>query len=235
MPTYLITGVNRGLGLEFVRQLAQDPSNTIIATTRRGADRSDLESVSSKTTHIFDLDTTSADSILSLASALTTKLDFIIANAGANTVPHQTVLDLDRDDLHREMDTNVLGPAMLTATLLERGLLADNVRIVNMTSGLASMTYSLTKTAPECATYSISKAGLNMVTVHQSSVLREKVGKGCVVVCMDPGWVRTRMGGDKAALDAVSLVVYWFGVRVRLGGRWLLTWYYCRKRVFAVC
>lgn len=218
MPTYLVTGANRGLGLEFIRHLAQNPANIIIATTRAGADTSDLKAVSSKATHVLECDISSPSSITALATELCKnlitgnddgqgKLDFVIANAGVNSVPHQTCLDIDRDDLHREIDINVLGPANLTSTLLSHNLLAPNVRIMNMTSGLGSMSRSLGINPRKCATYSISKAGLNMLTVHQSGVLREKMGDNVVVICMDPGWVKTRMGGEGAVLEPVSFII----------------------------
>ena len=70
-----------------------------------------------------------------------------------------------------------------------------------MTSGLGSMERSLGISPRKCATYSISKGALNMLTVHQSGDLRERLG-GAVVVCMDPGWVKTRMGGEGAVLEA---------------------------------
>ena len=68
-----------------------------------------------------------------------------------------------------------------------------------MTSGLASMSVSLGISPRRCATYSISKAALNALTVQQSGHVREKLSE-VVVVCMDPGWVKTRMGGDGAVL-----------------------------------
>lgn len=206
MPTYCITGANRGLGLEFVRQLAQSPDNTIIATTRSlSNDLSDLKSVASQTTHILECDTADQDSIQSFASSTKTALngaqiDVLLNNAGANSVPAQTSLSLGAADLHREIDVNVLGPAKTTEFLIAQGLLSQDARIVNMTSGLGSMSVGLSITPRKCATYSISKAGVNMLTVHQSGDLREKL-RGVVVICMDPGWVKTRMGGEGAMLE----------------------------------
>jgi len=51
---------------------------------------------------------------------------------------------------------------------------------------------------PKCTTYSISKAAVNMLTVHQSEQLKDR---GIKVICMDPGWVKTRMGGEGAILE----------------------------------
>jgi len=69
---------------------------------------------------------------------------------------------------------------------------------MNMTSGLGGLAYIRTRQTSDCTTYSISKAALNMLTVHQSIHLK---GKGVVVVCVDPGWVKTDMGGPGAVLE----------------------------------
>jgi NAD(P)-dependent dehydrogenase (short-subunit alcohol dehydrogenase family) len=209
MPVYCVTGANRGLGLEFIRQIAEDSSNTIVATTRAGADTSDLKKVASSNTHILECDVADKKSISSFTSEASkvlngSKIDILLANAGVNSVPDQSCLTINADDLHRELDINVMGPANLTTILLEQGLLASDARIMNMTSGLGSMTRSLGISPRKCMTYSISKAGVNMLTVHQSGVLREKLGEKCIVICMDPGWVKTRMGGDGAILEPVS-------------------------------
>ena len=99
------------------------------------------------------------------------------------------------------MRVNVIGPAKTTQFLLEAGLLSPSARIMNMTSGLGSMVVSLSIEPRKCATYSISKAALNALTVQQSGEVREKLGKA-VIICMDPGWVKTRMGGAGAVLEA---------------------------------
>ena len=171
MPVYLITGANRGLGLEFVCQISQNSENIIFATTRPDADREDLPAVSSKTTHILECDTAQLDSIKSFADSAKQNLgdkrvDFLINNAGVNSVPHQSCLSIGPEDLHREIDINVIGPAKINSALLERDLFAQDARIINMTSGLGSMQKSLSIEPRKCATYSISKAGLNMLTVH---------------------------------------------------------------------
>jgi NAD(P)-dependent dehydrogenase (short-subunit alcohol dehydrogenase family) len=67
-----------------------------------------------------------------------------------------------------------------------------------MTSGLGSLTYSKSKTSTSATAYSISKAGLNMLTVHQAIELKPK---GVIVICMDPGWVKMDIGGKGAVLE----------------------------------
>jgi NAD(P)-dependent dehydrogenase (short-subunit alcohol dehydrogenase family) len=227
MPTYVVTGkrtlntnpthilkyssnppgANRGLGLEFVRQLSLDESNTILACVRTSsADLGDLKKVASPTTKILTCDTGSLDSIRSFVSEASetlkgTKIDFLLNNAGINSVPEQTSLSINPADLDENIRVNVIGPAKTTQFLLEAELLSPSARIVNMSSGLGSMAVSLSISPRKCATYSISKAALNALTVQQSGEVRERLGKA-VVICMDPGWVKTRMGGKGAEIEA---------------------------------
>ncbi|PMD43060.1 NAD(P)-binding protein [Hyaloscypha variabilis F] len=206
MPVFVITGANRGLGLEFVRQLSTDSSNTILAATRSlSRDLSDLESLKSKgaTIHILECDTGSQDSITAFSKQVASvlggddkKIDFLLNNAGINATPKQTSLTLTPDSLANHINVNVLGPAN-TVQVLESHLQKGTV-VMNMTSGLGSLGYSRTKDPTGCTSYSISKAALNMLTVHQADNLK---GKGVVVVCIDPGWVKTDMGGSGAVLE----------------------------------
>ncbi|KAK5118386.1 hypothetical protein LTR62_002900 [Meristemomyces frigidus] len=210
MPVYVVTGANRGLGLEFARQISQSKENILVACHRSSSsDLSDLKQAAANNasnTHTLVCDTGDLKSIQAfIDSAKKTlegkKIDFLINNAGINSVPDQTSLSIGPEDLAEQMRVNVLGPAKTTEFLLAADLLSPKVRIVNMTSGLGSMTQSLTINPRKCATYSISKAAVNSLTVQQSGNLREKLGEGCVVICMDPGWVKTRMGGVGAVLE----------------------------------
>lgn len=206
--TYAITGANRGLGLEFVRQLSTS-NNTIIAAVRSlsgeladlDALRSQVQSSTSTTIHILECDTSSPSSIASFGTAVTktlgnedAKLDYLINNAGINSTPEQMALDINAADLQTHINVNVLGPAKTVEAVLPH--LQDGSVVVNMTSGLGSCG----KQTVKCTTYSISKAALNMLTVHQAGD-EELVRRGVKVICMDPGWVKTRMGGSGAVLE----------------------------------
>jgi len=204
MPVWVITGANRGLGLEFVTQLSKDPSNTIIATSRSMSRDSlkALESLGIKfNLHILECDTSSQASIETFGKSVTSildaeKIDFLLNNAGINTHPKMTSLDVTPEVLAEHISVNVMGPAK-TVQVLERHL-KDGSVVMNMTSGLGSLAYNRTKDPTECTPYSISKAAVNMLTVHQASNLKKK---GVVVICMDPGWVKTDMGGANAVLE----------------------------------
>ena len=83
---------------------------------------------------------------------------------------------------------------------------------MNMSSELASI--GSVGTLPKATTYSISKAALNMLTVHQAVQLRDK---GIVVFCMNPGWVKTRMGGVRAELEPEESIKGMLAVLGRVG------------------
>jgi NAD(P)-dependent dehydrogenase (short-subunit alcohol dehydrogenase family) len=104
-------------------------------------------------------------------------------------------LALTPDSLYNYINVNIMGPAKIIQ-LLENHLQNGSV-VMNMASGLGSMAYNCMKENVECTAYGISKAALNMLTVHQASNFRDK---GVVVVCVDPGWVKTDMGGPGAVL-----------------------------------
>ncbi|MCJ1257753.1 hypothetical protein MMC24_005579 [Lignoscripta atroalba] len=212
MPTYVITGANRGLGLEFVRQLSSSPDNTIIACSRSlSSDLSDLKSLQSQsksTIHILECDTSSLSSIQSFGKEVTktlgsddAQIDYLLNNAGINSVSEQTSLNIGPEDLVREVGVNVVGPAKTVEALLPH--LRKGSVVMNMTSGLGSCESAKGMQPTKCTTYSISKAALNMLTVHQAFDLGiEGEGKrGVRVICMDPGWVKTRMGGEGAVLE----------------------------------
>jgi NAD(P)-dependent dehydrogenase (short-subunit alcohol dehydrogenase family) len=200
--TYAITGSNRGLGLEFVRQLSANASNTIIAGVRslQSGDLASLQALASKSRniHILECDTSSLSSIAAFGNEVSqtlghdTQLDYLLNNAGINAVPDQAALSLNEKDVQEHIAINVLGPAKTVEALLPH--LGKGSVVMNMSSGLGSCRKGIAK----CSAYSISKAALNMLMVHQAGELKEK---GVKVISMDPGWVKTRMGGEGAVLE----------------------------------
>lgn len=212
MPTYVITGTNRGLGLEWVRQLSSIKENVVVAVVRSltppPTDLITLKEGAKGAIHVLECDTGKTASIADFPQRLAAvpglenvKIDVLINNAGINAVPDETSLDLDADDLAKHISVNVYGPAKLVVALLPH--LKHGSVVVNLSSGLGSLTATRgpKDNAPppaKCTPYSISKAALNMLTVHQASGLKEK---GIAVISIDPGWVKTRMGGEGAILE----------------------------------
>lgn len=204
MPTYFLTGANRGIGLEFVRQLSAAPSNTIIAAVR--SRKNDLDALkalahANASVHIIECDVSSTDSIASLEfrvaeilSKTGENLNYLFNIAGVNASSSDTSLSIDPASLQRHMDVNVLGPAKIVETL--RRYLARGAVVMNMSTGLASLTVA--RDVSKCCTYSISKAAQNMLSLHQAKDLKRS---HAIVICMDPGWVKTRMGGKGAFVE----------------------------------
>ncbi|KFY37993.1 hypothetical protein V494_04567 [Pseudogymnoascus sp. VKM F-4513 (FW-928)] len=205
MPTWFITGANRGLGLEFVTQLSQDEGNTIIATSR-SLSPSTLEGLKAlgneSRLHILECDASSPPSITSLGEQVTSllggdgKIDYLLNNAGVNVASQQTALTVTAEAILENVQTNVIGPALIVQVLEKH--LGEGSVVMNMTSGLGSMSDASESETTKCTGYSISKAGVNMLTLHQASGLRER---GAVVVCVDPGWVKTALGGEGALME----------------------------------
>lgn len=204
MPTYFLTGANRGIGLEFVRQLSSKPSNTIIAGVRsKFNDISDLERLTANgKVHIIECDVSSTDSLSSLEfrvaeilSKTGSNLDYIFNVAGINATSADNSLNLKPESLQNHMQTNVFGPAKIVQSLSR--YLARGATVVNLTSGLGSLTSATNVT--KCCTYSMSKAALNMLTLHQAKDLKSA---GVKIICIDPGWVKTRMGGKGAMIES---------------------------------
>jgi NAD(P)-dependent dehydrogenase (short-subunit alcohol dehydrogenase family) len=190
MAIWVITGANRGLGLEFVTQLSKDGSNTIIAASRSlsKVSLSGLHALDIKVNlHILECDTSSPDSIESFGRQVIAlinrrKIDFLLNNAGVNVQPELTSLNVTLEAITENMSVNVIGPAKIVQ-VLETHLQAGSV-VMNMTSGLGSLADTSTMDQTKCTAYSISKAGLNMLTLHQASDLKDKE---VIVVCVDPG------------------------------------------------
>ena len=199
MPTWIITGANRGLGLEFVSQLSADPTNTIISTVRSlSRPHQALQALTSSQgqgkpnpkLHILECDTGSTASISQFGDAVSAllandaKIDFLLNNAGINAVPQQDSLSMTGEDVAEHMRVNVMGPATMVQVCAAKGLLGTGSVVMNMSSGLGSLAYHRASGGASCTVYSLSKAGVNMLTVHQASGLKEK---GVIVICMDPG------------------------------------------------
>ncbi len=187
----LTTGSSRRLGFEVAGQLAAR-DDTVIVTSRseRAAASAAKKIGSAAVAHV--LDTWDAASISNIAGWITRellRLDVLVNNAGILLDEAERILSTTADVFETTMRTNALGPLLMTqaaAPLLRRSTAA---RVVNVSSGAGQIS-SMTSYAPA---YSISKAALNATTVMLASAL-----PFARVNCVDPGWVRTDMGGPNA-------------------------------------
>lgn len=210
MKTYFISGVRTGIGLEYVRQLSSHEGSTVIGTVRslsKDTDLGKLETIinspdTKAQIHLVECDLSSADSISSLGSRLPPglegKINVVIQNA-AILLPicqSESSLKITPTSLQDHLTTNVIGPALIVQSLLP--YLAPRAKIANISSGLGSKAMlSDERIPPHNTSYSISKAALNMLTVHQAYDLKNRA----IVICVDPGHVKTQMGGPGAPLE----------------------------------
>ena len=210
MPVYVVTGARTGIGLEYVRQLSQTPTNTILALVRSfSGDLTSLRAIQGQgTIHILECDISSPTSISALPGLITAatdpriKIDVLINNAAILHSREESSLSMKPATLLSHITTNVVGPAMVFQVLLP--LLSSTARVVNISSGIGSLSLVGDGTInAEITPYSISKAALNMLTVHQARQLKDE-GSGVVVVAVDPGHVKTEMGGEGAVVEVAD-------------------------------
>jgi NAD(P)-dependent dehydrogenase (short-subunit alcohol dehydrogenase family) len=195
----LVTGANRGLGLEFVRQLLAR-GDRVVATCRHPGKATALNALAGEhpgRLHVLPLDVADPRAITELQRELALladddeRLDLLVNGAGVLHSGERfgRVGAANLDDSFR---TNAMGPFLLTQALAPR--LADGARVANITSQLGSIANTARFGTPS---YNISKAAQNMATALLAAALRER---GVVVVALHPGWVQTDMGGAGATV-----------------------------------
>ncbi|KAK1750061.1 NADP-dependent dehydrogenase-like protein [Echria macrotheca] len=209
MPVFVITGARGGIGLGYVSQLAQDSNSTVFALVRDlKGDISALESIKTNgpgTVHILECDISSEPSIEKLPDQIRSlqpdaSIDVLINNAAVLHSRHEDSLNLTTDTLVSHITSNVMGPAKILQALLP--LLSPSARIANITSGLGSLAMLLDgRINAELTPYSISKTAVNMLTVHQAKHLAKRGLKDMAIICVDPGHVKTEMGGPNAVVE----------------------------------
>lgn len=196
--TYLITGANRGLGLEFIRQLA--PRNvTAIAGARTPDAAEELKRLNAR---VEALDVTDNMSITGFTQSLNDQpLDILINNAGISTTdtddPREgrPMEQLELDEMSRLFEVNSIGPLRITQALLPNLRKGTKKMIVNISSNLGSIAEN---TEGGWYGYRASKAALNMLN---RTLAVELGSEGFICVVIHPGWVRTDMGGPEAPLS----------------------------------
>lgn len=218
----LVTGANRGLGLEFVRQLLAR-GDRVIATCRQPAQAHDLATLSdqdsktahpepaegrgvagrhAKRLHVFAADIADANSVAMLArdtGAVFDGLDLLINNAGM-LVPGEKFGSVNPESLRSSLATNAIGPFLLTQALAPLLAKGDRAIVANISSQLGSIARTDSFYTPS---YAISKAAQNMASVLLAHALAEQ---GVRVLALHPGWVHTDMGGERAPVSPAESV-----------------------------
>ncbi|HXA82093.1 MAG TPA: SDR family oxidoreductase [Methylomirabilota bacterium] len=200
MSTVLITGANRGLGLEFARQYAADGWD-VVATCRDPEKSEDLQQLRKKNNKasLHTLDVASGKSVAALAHALGGRpVDLLILNSAIYSRKGNKIGEIDYEAWRQANETNLMGAVRVAEALLENVVAGKRKQIAAISTGMASM-QALKSTFGFGAVYQYrtSKVALNMA---MSILAKELEPRGISVVIFDPGWVQTDMGGANAAL-----------------------------------
>ena len=198
--TILVTGANRGIGLAVAKVFAAE-GDLVFGACRKPSQAEELKALQKNhpgKVHLVEMD---ADTDLSVKKAAqevsqqTGHLDILINMAGIMPGKYDAKLEeLDFDHCREAYETNTLGPLRVTRYFLPLLRKSKKARVINVTSGLGSVSGT---DNPNFYAYGASKAALNKVTRTLALELKKE---NIVAVVLDPGWVKTDMGGPNAWL-----------------------------------
>lgn len=211
MPTVLITGASRGIGLEMARQYAAEgwQVHACARHPEKSAELDALAAAGAGRVRIHRLDVADHSAIDALASELRGQPIDVLVNC-AGTMGRESFAEkgmavqrfgrTDYDDWAEQVRVNVFGPMKMAEAFVEHVAASEQKKLVTITSVVGSMTQN---TFGGLYAYRSSKAAANMVMKSLSLDLKRR---GIVAVPLHPGWVRTDIGGPRAELDAAQSV-----------------------------
>ena len=191
----VVTGSNKGIGFEIAWQLAKDGHEVILTARDANKGKQANEKLASQgwKTIFIQLDVTRSADIQNLRDCIEEhfgRLDVLINNAAILHGDEDSV-HVSKDTVQRHLDTNFLGPLMLSQQLIPLLRKSEEGRIINFSTSMARLSAPGTGTAA----YRFSKVAMNGLTAMMAADL---AGSNIKVNCMDPGWVKTDMGGTGA-------------------------------------
>ena len=202
----LVTGANRGLGFEIAGQLADHGITVVLGTRDPARGEAAAQSLQNERRRIYSrvLDVTQATTIQAAVADIIDRygcLDILVNNAGIMIDSETSILELDPALFQKTLDTNALGPLLLSQACIPHMRENQYGRIVNISSTLGSLNDIATPDSEYAVVlspaYRLSKALLNGLTVL---LAKELQGTNILVNSACPGWLRTRLGGERAPL-----------------------------------
>ena len=186
--TVLVTGANRGIGLEYARQFSAK-GYTVIGTARAPERAEELAAVADQ---VEQLDVADPASVAALAERLDgVAIDILINNAGIFDRRDETIDKVDFDVMTQTFAVNTMGPLRVTQALMPNLRAGDRKVVIGMSSGLGSIETSTGR----WYSYRSSKSALNSINKGLSQELADE---GFIFTVLHPGWVQTDMGGSSA-------------------------------------
>ncbi len=195
----LVTGSSRGIGVEVARALSQLGCNLVLHSRQRSgtdplarelAGRVRVVSLAAELS-----DQSQVDRLAQEALQASGGIDVLYNNAAIMTPYRKDIATVSADDYRRSFEVNVIAPIRLTFALLPAMLSRKFGRIVQVTSGI--------KNEPELMAYAASKAALDKFVLDMAPRLR---GTGVTMNLLDPGWLRTDLGGPNAPNPVTSVL-----------------------------
>jgi len=199
----LITGANKGIGFEIARQIGQTGVTVLVGARNKAAGEKAATTLAAEgiDTRFVAIDVADYASIEASAGSIRDgfgRLDILVNNAGINDPSDGPALTARLDAVERVLRTNFLGALAVTQAMLPLLRKSTAARIVNVSSGLGSLTLNGDPSYPHAAAkvigYSASKAALNMLTVQLAYLLR---GTAIKVNSADPGYTATDLNGRR--------------------------------------
>ncbi|PCJ41544.1 MAG: short-chain dehydrogenase [SAR86 cluster bacterium] len=196
MSTVLITGANRGIGLELSRQYVES-GDRVYACCRKPEAASELNTLAAASKGqltVHSMDVSSEHSIKACAKELSSEsIGILINNAGIIGGDHQTFDDANLEDWLFTFQVNTIGPFRVAQAFQEHLKLADNPKMMTISSQVAASTFSMSG----IYAYASSKAAVNKVMQALAVEWQQsKISVGLI----HPGWVQTDMGGAEAQI-----------------------------------
>ncbi len=193
----LITGANRGIGLEFVRQL-KNKGYYIFGCCRNPSKANELNELADE---VIQLDVTNDDDMASLKKTLNNRpIDLLINNAGTSGARGVTVGNIDRENFINVFNINCISVVKISEALLPNLQSSEEKNILVVSSRMSSISDN---DSGRSYAYRASKAALNCV---MRSFAIDVKAKGINVMLIHPGWVKTDMGGVDALIDVQTSV-----------------------------
>ena len=197
MATILVTGANRGLGIEFVEQYLNE-GNEVIATYRNENSSIDLIEMGNERSNLklLQLDVSSNKSLNSFAENLgNLPIDIFINNAGVYGPRNSSFGNVDEENWIPAIKVNTIAPILMTQLIIKNIRSGDDKKLIYITSKMGSIDDNKGGGA---YVYRSSKTALNSVVKSLSVDLENE---GMTVALIHPGWVKTDMGGPSALID----------------------------------
>lgn len=206
MKTVLITGANRGIGLEFVRQYLES-GHRVLATCRKPRNAAALNKLLARhkgllAIHKMDVsDEVSIEAAARAAGEEITGLDILINNAGIGI--WKSFEEQEMEELVEVFRANSAGPLLVAKSFLPLMCKGQRPLLANITSGYGSIKLRDEFGTAGSYSYNASKAALNMIGKMLAIEFKDQ---GIIVILQSPGWVKTDMGGQGADLTVEQSV-----------------------------